>query len=364
MRTVSYEELETDRLEYMLDMWDMALTSISVVGDFFLDRYLIIDPELTEPSIETGLDAYQVVETRPQPGAAGTVVNNLAGLGVCDVSIVGVCGDDGEGYELRTALEAAVLNPDFFMTVPEILTPTYTKPLVREADGTLRELNRLDIRSRDPLPEAVQETLAERLDYLAGISDAVIISDQEADPELGVVTDAFVEATAYTAGRLDECIVWVDSRGDISRFRNCIIKPNAFEACRAAEIEFDGEPTIEQACEAGERLLEQTNSTGVVVTLGANGVLVITPDYETMHVPGVPVEGEIDIVGAGDSFTAGMVSALAVPDMDWEHGAIVGNLTASITIQQIGTTGQAAPEQLLQRLEDMHAGRVPGASQT
>ena len=28
---------------------------IAVVGDFFLDRYLIIDPALTEPSLETDL---------------------------------------------------------------------------------------------------------------------------------------------------------------------------------------------------------------------------------------------------------------------------------------------------------------------
>ena len=297
MRTVSYEELETERLEYILNMWDMALTSIAVVGDFFLDRYLIIDPDLTEQSIETGLDAYQVVERRPQPGAAGTVVNNLAGLGVCDVSIIGVCGDDGEGYELRAAMESTALNAELFITVPEIMTPTYTKPLVREVDGALRELNRLDIRSREPLPESVQETLAERLDYIAGISDAFIISDQEADPQLGVVTPSFVEALACTAGRVEQCVVWVDSRGDISRFRNCIIKPNAYEACRAAGVEFDGEPTIEQAREAGERLMEQTNSKGAVVTLGAEGVLVVTPDHETMHVPGVPVEGEIDIVG-------------------------------------------------------------------
>lgn len=360
MRTVNYEELSADRLQYILDQWDMALTSVAVVGDFFLDRYLIIDPELTEESIETGLDAHQVVEKRPQPGAAGTVTNNLCGLGVCDVSVIGVCGDDGEGYELRQVMETQFLNTELFLTVPEIMTPTYTKPLVREAGGALRELNRLDIRSREPLSGEVQDTIAERLDYLASISDAVIVCDQEADPELGVVTPGFVDALAETAARNQECVVWVDSRGDISRFRHCIIKPNAFEACRAAGVDFDGEPTIEQAREAGERLMEQTESWTVVVTLGARGVLVIRRDEEPFHVPGVHVEGEIDIVGAGDSFTAGMVATLAVIDTDWEHAAIVGNLTASITIQQIGTTGHATPEQLLQRLEDMHAGRMIG----
>ena len=53
---------------------------IGVVGDFFLDRYLHIDPAKAETSIETGLPVYNVVEVRSQPGAAGTILNNLVAL--------------------------------------------------------------------------------------------------------------------------------------------------------------------------------------------------------------------------------------------------------------------------------------------
>src|SRR6516162_3423465 len=79
--------------------------TLAVLGDLFLDRYLDIDAALTEPSIETGLDAYQVVRVRPSPGAAGTVINNLVALGVGPVLPISVIGDDGEGYELRQALD-------------------------------------------------------------------------------------------------------------------------------------------------------------------------------------------------------------------------------------------------------------------
>ena len=74
------------------------------MGDFFLDRYLHIDPAKTETSIETGLPVYNVVEVRSQPGAAGTILNNLVALGIGEIHAVGFCGDDGEGYELRQAL--------------------------------------------------------------------------------------------------------------------------------------------------------------------------------------------------------------------------------------------------------------------
>src|SRR5437016_14196405 len=77
---------------------------VVVFGDLFLDRYLDIDGTLTEPSVETGLDAYQVVRVRAYPGAAGTVINNLAALGVGRICPIAVIGDDGEGHELSRAL--------------------------------------------------------------------------------------------------------------------------------------------------------------------------------------------------------------------------------------------------------------------
>src|SRR5207253_4303252 len=107
--------------------------TIGVVGDLFLDRYLDIDAELTEPSLETGLDAYQVARVRSYPGAAGTVINNLAALGVGTIIPVTVIGDDGEGYELRQALALMpAVNPQHILSRLDRRTPTYTKPMLCE----------------------------------------------------------------------------------------------------------------------------------------------------------------------------------------------------------------------------------------
>jgi rfaE bifunctional protein kinase chain/domain len=357
MRTVGYDVLTRERLEEIIAAWRESY--LCVAGDFFLDRYLIIDPELTEPSIETGLDAYQVVEKRPQPGAAGTVATNLSALNPALVGAIGITGGDGEGVELRRALNSLEIDTHGLQLIQDQMTPTYTKPLVRESDGAFRELSRLDMRNRRPMPSDTEEMIITRLDMAAEDGAMLIIADQEDEPEFGVVTPRVVDALAHIA-RYCPKQVWIDSRGDISRFRNATIKPNAHEACRAAAVEFDGEPTIDQAHEAGQRLMEQTGSWAIVVTLGAEGVLVVSSQEAPFHVPAVQVAGEIDIVGAGDSFTAGMVAALSTGEARWDEAAIIGNLTASITIQQIGTTGHATPEQLLQRLEDVQAGRVPG----
>src|SRR5437762_11091086 len=116
--------LTTEILEHILTA--IPQRTIGVLGDLFLDRYLDLDPALTEPSIETGLDAYQVVRVRSSPGAAGTVLNNLVALGVGHVCAIAVIGDDGEGYELGQALaqlhgvEARWVHRD-----PSRRTPTY-----------------------------------------------------------------------------------------------------------------------------------------------------------------------------------------------------------------------------------------------
>src|SRR5262245_59756705 len=162
-----------------------ALT-VGVLGDLFLDRYLDLDAALTEPSLETGLDAYQVVRVRSSPGAAGTVINNLVALGVKRVCPVAVIGDDGEGYELRQALgnlRTVELNGVFRWE--ERRTPTYTKPMLRRPGQPPRELNRLDIKNRAPLPAAAEDRVLRELAALWPQVDAVVVLDQVTEADCG-----------------------------------------------------------------------------------------------------------------------------------------------------------------------------------
>src|SRR5258707_14739877 len=99
--------------------------TVGVLGDLFLDRYLDIDTRLTEPSLETGLDAFQVVGVRSSPGAAGTVINNLAALGMGRICPLSIIGDDGEGHELRQALRRLpAVDSAGIITTAERRTPT------------------------------------------------------------------------------------------------------------------------------------------------------------------------------------------------------------------------------------------------
>ena len=88
-----------------------ARLRVAVAGDFCLDQYLEIDPSRAEVSIETGLAVYNVAGVRSQPGGSGTILNNLAALGVGAISPVGFHGEDGEGYQLRRALSFSTGRP-------------------------------------------------------------------------------------------------------------------------------------------------------------------------------------------------------------------------------------------------------------
>jgi rfaE bifunctional protein kinase chain/domain len=317
-----------------------------VVGDFFLDKYLIIDRGLGETSLETGLEAHQVVSIGCSPGAAGTVAANLRSLGV-QVTALGVIGDDGEGYALLRELRGLGVDAVPLIQATHLFTPTYMKPRVRERDGREHEIERLDIKNRSPLKAEIQNALIHRLRNLAPAVDGIVVADQVVEPDCGAITSLVgEEIDALGAGMPDKPII-VDSRSRIGVRRNVMLKPNAAEAMRASGRQAADPVSLEDARTAGLALSRRT-SREVFVTLGSQGVLVCS-EPRVDHVPAVAVHGDIDIVGAGDSCLAGIVSSLCCGASPVE-AAIIGNLVASITIQQIGATGVATREQVRARL--------------
>jgi len=344
-----------ERLAELLDTFPRL--AIAVVGDFFLDKYLVIDPALEEISVETGLPALQVVAKRCSPGAAGTVTSNLRALGVGTVYAVGCLGDDGEGYDLRHGLQHTGVDDRRLLIRDDLFTPTYTKPMVLQPDGSEVESNRQDIKNRGETSAAVIDALIEQLRACVGEVQGVIVADQVGAPEEGMITSAVREEFASLAEAHPDVVFSADSRANIGRFRNLILKPNRLEACRAVNPTATEPVALDYATECGQALSRRSGKP-VYVTLGPDGLLLATPERAT-HIPGVKVEGPVDTVGAGDSTTAGIVSSLCA-GASLEEAGLVGNLVASITIQQLGTTGTASPEQVLHRFSERpKRGSVP-----
>lgn len=337
------------RLDQILAQFDGK--QVLVVGDFFLDRYLVIEEGRAERSLETGLDAHQVVEVRNNPGAAGTVTNNLAAMGA-GVIAVGVVGDDGEGFELLRGLDATGVDLEGFVIRPDRFTPTYTKPMLRARGGDLRELNRLDIKNRTPLPRAAEDEVIRALRGLLPRVHGVIIADQVPEKDCGVITERVRDELSALAQTYSEVAFIADSRERIGLFSDILVKPNAREAVLAAapgapwqgQPDPDWELDRELIASAGAQLYRR-NGQPVFLTLGGRGILAFHADGPTL-VPAVSAPGLVDIVGAGDAAMAGIAVALCAGATAAE-AAEVGCLAAGVTVRQVGTTGTASRRQML-----------------
>ncbi len=333
------------RLQEILDGFERL--SILVVGDFFLDEYLITDPALTEISLETGLEAHQVIGRRCSPGAAGTVTNNLRALGVGCIHALSIIGEDGNGYDLKKRLVETGVNTSALIETPDYPTPTYTKPMAREASGEERELNRLDIKKRHPMSADLEDRIIESLRDLMPRLDGVIVGDQVQEHNYGVVTDRVRDTLADLAEANPGTMVLIDSRSRIGAYRNAVLKPNRHEAVTAIHPEYEGpvDQAVVESC--GRTLFAQTRRP-VYITLSQEGMMLIT-ENGIEHIPAVRVTGTIDPVGAGDSTSAG-ITAGRCAGATWSEAALIGNLAASVTVQQLGTTGTATREQVAESI--------------
>lgn len=315
---------------------------IAVIGDFFLDKYMVIDPDLDEPSLETGKTANQVVEINHSPGAAGNVMANLAAMGVGKLFAIGAIGKDGQAYELRDDLQQMKIDTRYLTQHSELFTPTYTKPMRREK-GKLVEQERIDIRNRKLLPAEIEAQIVANLEECLPHLDGIIICDQVEEVNVGVITETVRDRLIQLAEKYPEKVFFADSRARISYFHNVIIKPNKYEVYRSLFNKTAAAITLEEAKEYGKSLAAQTQRP-VIITLEKEGALACTAT-KTVHVPGILVTGEIDPVGAGDSMASATTAALCA-GVTLEESIFMGNLVASITIQKIGTTGTATPDEI------------------
>ena len=302
---------------------------IAVVGDFSCDRYLEIDPKKKETSIETGLPVHNVTAVRAQPGAAGTVLANLSALGVGELWPIGFCGADGEGFELRRALEQLpAVQMDCFFESKTQRTFTYCKPLLIEPGQPPRELNRLDSKNWHPTPQDLQKQLANAIRALASKVDAFIVLDQVDEPETGVVTQSLLAAVDEI--RVQTLVIG-DSRRGLNDWPHIVYKMNAVEMAKF----------IAGKSESAAGNLSRQTGQPVFVSMAEKGILCAAPSGEVTHSPAVPVRGTIDIVGAGDAVTANLAAALAA-DAELFEALELANRAASVVIHKLGTTGTAS----------------------
>ncbi len=317
---------------------DIRGTRIGVIGDFCLDAYWDLDPDLSEISIETGLPTRAVSGQRYSLGGAGNVVANLVALGVGSVRAFGVTGRDPFGPEMLRILSSFCVDASGMQVQDRSWnTPVYVKP--HEAGA---EQSRIDFGNANVLdPETGRALLAGLAAALPAL-DLVIVNQQLLH---GIHTAGFREELAALIAVSDTPFI-TDSRSFSDSYRGALRKINDREAMRLRGADWNAdEPVPLSELESAIRELAGRWGKPIFVTRGSRGIIACA-EGRIQEVPGLEILGRIDTVGAGDSALAGISAALAA-GRDPLAAATLGNFVAGVTVQKLFTTGTASPQEVL-----------------
>ena len=305
--------------------------TITVIGDYSLDKYVYSNPERDELSVETGLVAYQIHDTAIYPGIGGTVTNNLRSVGA-NVICIGLAGNDGDGFELIRELKKTGADTENMIISDEFQTNTYLKPMRGTNKLNSTEINRLDFRNFQATSGIVEDEIINNLRKAVLRSQGVIITDQFVDRNRGVITDRVRAEISRIALDYPSVFFCADSRGFIDEFENVMQKCNESETKKITK-----------------RTENKNSIKARFVTLGEKGIK-IYKEKETVLIPSFKATPPLDFCGAGDATTAGIVTGLVL-GLKIEEAALLGACMAAITIEQIGVTGVASIEQITDRIK-------------
>jgi rfaE bifunctional protein kinase chain/domain len=311
---------------------------VGVIGDFALDLYFTLQAQTGERSLETNLDVFWGSRPRASLGAAGNVVQNLVALGVSNCRVVGCVGNDLFGREMQGLFNTLGVDTEHLRTLDTSWdTCVYTKPALNG-----RESNRIDFGTSNTVSEAIFQAVIADLEKALGDLDVLIINQQFANPLLDKNRMAVLNALIR---RFPAVQFLADMRDVGTLIRGASLKVNTAELAKFLTVELPDEPTMEWCAHHGNALRQQTGGP-LLITRGQAGMLYLD-DHEMQVVDGLPLRGEIDTVGAGDTVVATWAACLG-GGASRAEAIQIANLAAAVTVQKLNQTGTASLPEILQ----------------
>ena len=340
---------------------------VVVLGDLMLDRYIWGTAHRLSPEA-----AVPIVDFKSQNdflGGAGNVAANLRGLGA-RVEAFGVVGgrhdgpkkivDDEPGAVLRSRLHKEAIEEKSVIADPRRVTTVKTRVIARQ-----QQIVRVDQEQTDGISSELEEQLFRRLLASLKAADAVVLSDYDK----GLISDTFtdrvlracssVRVPVFVKPKAARLIPYPGARAII-----CNTKEAETYAGRALR---DGTAVGE----AGSTLLGRFGSAAVIITRGAEGMMVFEEgspraldisatshevSYARVGQRGVERSAQgrqvFDVTGAGDT----VLSALAIASV---AGATIGqsahiaNVAAGVVVGKLGTA-TVRPDELSAALDEAH----------
>lgn len=314
----------------MLPSWQDSV--ILVVGDVMLDEY--IDGDVHRISPEAPVPVLLVKEQFCVCGGAANAASGIRALGA-ETHLFCVLGTDDTSLLLQMQLKRASI---LTHSVVSSARPTIRKTRII-SNG--HQICRVDRESLSPLPDATQADLKKLV--IASMSSPTTSAILLSDYGKGTLSRDLLSNIIETADLKNIPIV-VDPKGkDFSKYSGAtLITPNYKEACEAVGVDSSEKIPGE---ELGQTLLSKYNFEYVLVTLGADG-MVLCWDNNSLYLPAMARE-VYDVSGAGDTVAAVMTLCLS-SRMNIEQAVHIANTAAGIAVTKPGTQAVCRDELLVE----------------
>ena len=318
--------LTRDRVVQLIQR--MKGSRVVVVGDIMLDRYLVGDTERLSP--EAPVPVVTVRERHSALGGAANVAANVVALGARCL-LVGAIGDDVDGVALRQELAVARLEDRHVLTIAGRPTTSKTRIIARgqqivriddEVDSLLdrTDLNRLIAAAREALADA----------------DALLLEDYNKG---ALAPDLILAVMEIGRRRGIPIIVDPKYRQFFEYAGATVFKPNRreLESALGAAVDL-------QNGDALPEVLGRLKVDNLLVTLGAEGMVLVTKDGGLIQIPSIARQ-IYDVSGAGDTVTAWLGTALAA-GASVREAAQLANYAAGVEVGKRGVA-TVSPEEVL-----------------
>ncbi len=319
-------------------------TRVVLVGDFMLDRYIFGSTSRVSPEAPIPVLRYQREEYRL--GGAGFVMAALGALGA-QVKVIGVCGDDAAGMELRTRLGAAGADVTGLIAASDRPTVAKTRLLGSSEDRSPQQMLRLDVEQTQPIGGSIADQLIAHVE--AALEDANLLCLEDYDK--GVLPPA-VCARLIELARQRNIPVFVDPArlSDYSKYTGAtVLKLNRPETERVTGISLK-EPANYPA--ATSKLLSELKLDAAVITLNEKGAFLALRCGETNLLTSRPRQ-VADATGAGDTVLAMLCMACAA-GATWEEAVALGNVAAGLEVERLGCVPISPAEIIHDLLTESH----------
>jgi len=315
-----------------------ASRRLLVIGDIVADEYLIGKP--TRIAREAPVLVLELQEERTIPGGATNVAVNARTLGA-DVFLAGVIGDDLPGKRLRSAISELNMHQEGLITDSRRHTPIKTRILAGSPQVVQQHIVRIDRIDKSDVGETSKGCIIDYIYQVLPTIDAVILSDYEN----GLISPEIIETCLPVARRLGKMVV-VDSHGSLFRFKGVTaLTPNQPEAELTLGMSITSE---EKLNEAGQRLLDSSQASGVLITRGSEGMSLFEVGRPPLHLPIHrldPASEVVDTNGAGDTVVATFTLALTA-GANMVEAAYLANAAAALVVRRLGCASNSIDELL------------------